>query len=677
MDGPPILGPPAHSHPSIISPKDILTNDDDRIEEGIKTDTSDDGSTEQAIHQISPLWEHAEAFRRAAILGLIFDESNSGVSSIYSNVIRDEGKSHINIDMRGDDLAVAAAVESGLLVPTRGGAASTRQSSSRKSSNKQLKENEANNPLSELLSWFVRELSAPLAAIPAWHGMFCSYLHEQRQCSRRTRTHWWGRLRGKCYDTTGLDFDASISGIVHVPCIADTANNNKSATIVQTTISRPARVKVFAPKTFRDLRNKCFRVSESEYAQSILNAIDGVMTLNDNTIDDSMMQVEEGDENGFICCLEDDTSDKHDEAISQLIGSILCQEQYQKRNTGKSSITLPYISFQSNSKGAARAGTFFFFTADGAYMIKTVKKEEGKAFLEMLPEYHRFMSERVNGRNSLLTRVFGMYSVRFTSDVNKPHRWNGGLYSTDEDTATTSEHSDDEERVFLVMNSVFPAEASLFVTERFDLKGSTVGRECSLEEIRTKGGNAVLKDLNLKREVESELEEIKGLMENDSGRRRRKRLPYGIHIGQRKKDALMSQLKRDVGLLNRCGVLDYSLLVGVAEMDRLPNGTKTMNRILPKAIQDVFTWMDAPMPYYGAAMTKVDGGHLSSLYGSRKGKHVIYYLGVIDFLQPWTVKKRLERDLKGLAGYDKTAISCVAPSDYAHRFLNFINTNVS
>jgi len=33
----------------------------------------------------------------------------------------------------------------------------------------------------------------------------------------------------------------------------------------------------------------------------------------------------------------------------------------------------PYVSFQSNSKGAARAGGFFFFSRDGAYMVKTIK----------------------------------------------------------------------------------------------------------------------------------------------------------------------------------------------------------------------------------------------------------------------------------------------------------------
>lgn len=33
----------------------------------------------------------------------------------------------------------------------------------------------------------------------------------------------------------------------------------------------------------------------------------------------------------------------------------------------------PYVSFQSNSKGAARVGGVFFFTRDGSYMIKTIK----------------------------------------------------------------------------------------------------------------------------------------------------------------------------------------------------------------------------------------------------------------------------------------------------------------
>jgi hypothetical protein len=231
---------------------------------------------------------------------------------------------------------------------------------------------------------------------------------------------------------------------------------------------------------------------------------------------------------------------------------------------------------------------------------------------------------------------------------------------------------------------VFPPEASSFVTERFDLKGSTVGRECSAEERRSRGANAVLKDLDLKREVE---EELRILDELDAagvgcGHDRKNTSRYGICIGKRSKKALMAQLERDVDLLCRCNVLDYSLLVGVADMDdtEIANGfveQTTSSGRMPIFIRNVFRWLDFPMPYYGAGTTKVDGGALSSLRGTRRGMNVMYYLGVIDFLQPWTVKKRLERDLKGLAGFDKSEISCVAPADYSARFLKFVNSHVT
>jgi len=135
----------------------------------------------------------------------------------------------------------------------------------------------------------------------------------------------------------------------------------------------------------------------------------------------------------------------------------------------------PYVSFQSNSKGAARVGGFFFFTRDGAYMIKTIKKGEVKTFLSMLPKYYRHMKR--NSRRSLLTRFCGMYSIQIDDTSGKHSKKSAG-----------------KEHVFVVMNSVFPAEGSKFISERYDLKGSTVGRECSEEEKKKKGSNAVLKD---------------------------------------------------------------------------------------------------------------------------------------------------------------------------------------
>ncbi|KAL3795348.1 hypothetical protein HJC23_009521 [Cyclotella cryptica] len=656
MDGPPILGPGQYD--SKPGHKSLNLIDNDTV-----SDADNNGQTnaDDSISNVSPLWEHCEAFRRAAILGLLFDSCNDsdGLSQFFSSIHR-EGDNHA--PDAEEELAIAAAVEAGLLVPTGGGALSHKV---RRTRLYESSPTVSSNPLTELATWFVRELSAPFAAIPAWHGMICSFLREERRKNRQSKwtiSNIWKRWTGTFYDFAQCDFDAFISGVVPIPCI-DAHRNMTSCRLV--------RVKAYAPSTFRDLRKKCFRVQESEYAKSILNVMDGAVDANEcDNVESDVLNVLSGGKNEIPALSTQDCA-----TISHILHQILQKNRHDKQILQ----TLPYISFQSNSKGAARAGTFFFFTADGGYMIKTVKKEEAKAFLEMLPHYHRFMSDRKNGRNSLLTRFFGMYSVQFLDQGTAPAtKWNGGLYSpTKHQTLQSDRSCSDEERVFLVMNSVFPAEASTFITERFDLKGSTVGRECSLEEQQAKGANAVLKDLNLKREVDADRAKPK----LEDSRNKRKRDTYGIHIGRRKKAALMAQLEKDVELLNRCGVLDYSLLVGCADMDKALNVSKlkTMSnaKYITNVIHKVLTWMDSPMPYYGSGMTKVDGGCLSSLRGIRRGKQVTYYMGVIDFLQPWTMKKRLERDLKGLAGYDTRAISCVAPSDYAARFLNFIEEHVT
>ena len=117
------------------------------------------------------------------------------------------------------------------------------------------------------------------------------------------------------------------------------------------------------------------------------------------------------------------------------------------------------------------------------------------------------------------------------------------------------------------MNSVFPAEASSFVSERFDLKGSTVGRECSQEEIEAKGNDAVKKDLDLAKEVQ-----ITRALANPNS------IPtHGFHIGARNKYSLMSQLRKDISFLTKWGVMDYSLLVGVVYMDKERSFTNDRN----------------------------------------------------------------------------------------------------
>jgi len=248
----------------------------------------------------------------------------------------------------------------------------------------------------------------------------------------------------------------------------------------------------------------------------------------------------------------------------------------------------------------------------------------------------------------------------------------------------------EKEIFFVIMNSVFPVEGSTFITERFDLKGSTVGRTCSDEESKTKKTMAVYKDMDLLNEREKY---SKGRKDSSHDHR--------IGFGERMKYSLLDQLKQDVGLLMSCEVMDYSLLIGIVMLNRdrhLTQNNMTMTKLshiidrLPaisssllflgeklfyvgeKLLSSALTF---PFPYYGADICGVDCGMLSRIEGRRHGKRAIFYVGLIDFLQPWTVRKVVERELKGLFGYNKKLISCVHPHLYASRFLDFIEDNTS
>lgn len=366
----------------------------------------------------------------------------------------------------------------------------------------------------------------------------------------------------------------------------------------------------------------------------------------------------------------------------------ITKESFQKSILGDES----FISFQSNSKGAARVGGAFFFTRDGAYMIKTIKKEEVKTVLDMLPNYHKHIEK--NGKKSLLTRFSGIFTVTIKEKKTKT------FFSEEKEHPET----------FVIMNSVFPAEASLFISERYDLKGSTVGRECSEQEKATKGSNAVLKDLDLVREVE--------LIRSYDEPRRRSFAKYGFNVGSKQKAALLSQLKRDVRFLIESNVMDYSLLVGVVNMEggkldislletlersksleaqrKNRKGLKRAfycstvpfrvlssplffigRRTIALSNNILSSVLNFPLPYYGAGVCGVDGGVLSSMDGRKAGKRCVFYLGLIDFLQPWTTRKIRERQLKGLMGYNVHAISCVDPEEYGIRFLEFVDANLS
>ena len=64
---------------------------------------------------------------------------------------------------------------------------------------------------------------------------------------------------------------------------------------------------------------------------------------------------------------------------------------------------------QSHSSGG-KSGSFFFFTQDKQFIIKTMTKKEKEILMKLLPNQVRYLLE--TGGKSLISRVYGIYKVK-------------------------------------------------------------------------------------------------------------------------------------------------------------------------------------------------------------------------------------------------------------------------
>jgi 1-phosphatidylinositol-4-phosphate 5-kinase len=173
------------------------------------------------------------------------------------------------------------------------------------------------------------------------------------------------------------------------------------------------------------------------------------------------------------------------------------------------SLTSKYILTELGSPG--KSGSFFYFSRDYRFIIKTIHHSEHKFLISILKDYYNHVK---TNPHTLLSRFYGLHRVKL------PHG---------------------KKIHFVIMNNLFPPHRDIH--ETYDLKGSTVGREYS-EEKAAQNPRAVLKDLNW----------------INRGRR--------LELGPEKRALLSEQLRRDTELLKRLNVMDYSLLVGIHNMQR-------------------------------------------------------------------------------------------------------------
>ena len=114
-----------------------------------------------------------------------------------------------------------------------------------------------------------------------------------------------------------------------------------------------------------------------------------------------------------------------------------------------------------------KSGSFFFFSHDRKYIVKTISNVELKFMMDNLQEYCHYLRDNTN---SLLTRYYGLVKLRFTSQQ--------------------------EFISVVVMENVFYLHEGMVLQERYDLKGSVTNRRI-VKKGMARPRNKTMKDLDM------------------------------------------------------------------------------------------------------------------------------------------------------------------------------------
>lgn len=178
------------------------------------------------------------------------------------------------------------------------------------------------------------------------------------------------------------------------------------------------------------------------------------------------------------------------------------------------------------SEGAS--GAFMIFCGGGEFIVKTIRAREARVLHDSLPMYAAYLAANPD---SFLCRFLGSYSLKMFSQT---------FY-------------------FVVMLNCFDPKAE--INERFDIKGSWVGRSAEKEKgsARTVCRHCNTYFIPSKKDkcdmIVGPHEANVVLKDND--------LRVKISLQPHEHTRVLAMLKKDSDLLGQLGVMDYSLLVGV------------------------------------------------------------------------------------------------------------------
>ncbi|XP_045782383.1 phosphatidylinositol 4-phosphate 5-kinase type-1 alpha isoform X22 [Maniola jurtina] len=304
------------------------------------------------------------------------------------------------------------------------------------------------------------------------------------------------------------------------------------------------------------------------------------------------------------------------------------------------------------------SGSIFYLTNDDEFIIKTVQHKEGEFLQKLLPGYYLNLDQ--NPR-TLLPKFFGLYCYQCNSKNVR----------------------------LVAMNNLLPSSVKLH--QKYDLKGSTYKRKASKSERQKR--SPTYKDLDF--------------MEHHQ---------EGIFLEADTYTALIKTMQRDCRVLESFKIMDYSLLVGIHNLDEAQRektearkGTDSgqsddeadgepkksgLNRTRNEQGKEDFKTQvkrtqsinrqrlvahSTAMESIQAESEPIDeeedvppGGIPAR---NARGERLLLFLGIIDILQSYRLRKKLEHTWKSMI-HDGDTVSVHRPSFYAQRFLDFMGKTV-
>lgn len=303
-----------------------------------------------------------------------------------------------------------------------------------------------------------------------------------------------------------------------------------------------------------------------------------------------------------------------------------------------------------------------FFSHDQQLIVKSMSDEESAFLRSIAPEYASFL---LTNPDSLLTRFYGCHAIRLY----------GKTFN------------------FVVMANLFSTDK--IIHRRYDIKGSWVNRSAKHP---SKGKRVTCRHCNAKfvfgsADAENCPAQVGRhepnvvLKDND--------LTARVRLDPKVAEELYDQLVKDANFLSRLGIMDYSLLLGVHNVEYMVNPdleeemetvlpfSDGLNKRSPSAQTDGIRRGGGGSgggrgrvsnPNAHGSQNKPQRTGLPRLgTGTRRANTVVgpsvYYFGMIDILQQWTIDKKLERFAKTkLLGKDSDGLSALPPTAYCDRF---------